>query len=789
MSAREAEQPAGPAAPRTTGCGEIWVRLRLKQVLCCFLSLAIGHAIGWTTTHLVRPAARHAASDARGPGDPSYQPAPHAVCNPPPHVRERAGVPPPNPHCASVKRVTASSVSVFVSVPSGASVRSHNSSVEVSIAAFGRMHSPARGVASTPISPSTRRVLYTVDGLTPDSDYVLSAYLLADTAGGRRAVCRVHVATGGQGRNLVRNPGFEDCGDSPFSATRFHSGDAATARRWTPFYDGGMRIVCGPLVCSAAGAGQGGGALLLQPRSGRCVSQFGPGCGDERETRGEGQPKFHGAHQAVALGVRTRSFQVEAWYYVAPGTDLQVAAEKGKSPADSLALGVGWQYADGAVADPVFIDLGAELALHQLHPTSATSQKADRTGWHPVCAVVRSPTRDLQMAHIFFHFHDRTTGALFVDDVSVVSQTAAGAYFRRTSFSPPEREAKSEADAESDSPTSRSGPCHTISSEPAERDEVGYPLSPWVPKIHLRAEVRPQPKQLTLAVPLTGDRVLRLESLSRLYGGGPVSAAVLVRDEDEAKMFAHVWRRRPWLSKHVDVSLVYMSRERVKEELIPINALRNVAVKMASSEFTLMLDVDMTPATESFACFRDPTGSFLSGLLPVDSGRIFTTPVFITDVHVRPASNKGQLLNQLRHRVATSYCLNSQRPVKIEKWYSAREPYEARFTTDFEPYGICRRDAHPAYDERFVGYGFNKISWAWGAEMAGQRLFVLSDSFLTHLNHVDNEWVANINVSLYLRTWRRFFAFVAESAALDAPLLQNSAFVEPRAQSAPHRSP
>jgi glycosyltransferase-like protein LARGE len=219
---------------------------------------------------------------------------------------------------------------------------------------------------------------------------------------------------------------------------------------------------------------------------------------------------------------------------------------------------------------------------------------------------------------------------------------------------------------------------------------------------------------------------------------------------------------------HVDVTLVHMSRARVAAELLPINALRNTAVRLARTEFTLMLDVDMTPATESFACLRDPDGSFLSGLLPRDGDdvRIFTAPVFITDVHARAPPSKDALLNMLYHRAATAYCANSQKAAKIDRWYAAGAPYETRFATDYEPYGVCRRERHPEYDERFVGYGFNKVAWAWAAEAGGARLFVLSDSFVTHLNHVDNEWVSHIGVPQYLRTWRRYFAFVAEAVAI-----------------------
>ncbi|CDF36994.1 unnamed protein product [Chondrus crispus] len=120
----------------------------------------------------------------------------------------------------------------------------------------------------------------------------------------------------------------------------------------------------------------------------------------------------------------------------------------------------------------------------------------------------------------------------------------------------------------------------------------------------------------------------------------------------------------------------------------------------------------------------------------------------------------------LKNRAGTSYCLNSQRANKIKRWYRQTDATEVRALTDYEPYGIVRRDKYPAYDERFSGYGFNKISWAFGAEYGGWRLFLLPAAFLTHLNHVENDWVRSISVPHYLQTWRRFLAFAAETEGI-----------------------
>lgn len=41
----------------------------------------------------------------------------------------------------------------------------------------------------------------------------------------------------------------------------------------------------------------------------------------------------------------------------------------------------------------------------------------------------------------------------------------------------------------------------------------------------------------------------------------------------------------------------------------------------------------------------------------------------------------------------------------------------------------------PGYDERFAGYGFNKVQWILCLRCIGYRFSVLGRAFVTHINH------------------------------------------------------
>lgn len=48
-------------------------------------------------------------------------------------------------------------------------------------------------------------------------------------------------------------------------------------------------------------------------------------------------------------------------------------------------------------------------------------------------------------------------------------------------------------------------------------------------------------------------------------------------------------------------------------------------------------------------------------------------------------------------------------PTDYAKWRTATVSYRVAWQPDFEPYVVVRRDC-PKYDQRFVGFGWNKVS-------------------------------------------------------------------------------
>ena len=49
------------------------------------------------------------------------------------------------------------------------------------------------------------------------------------------------------------------------------------------------------------------------------------------------------------------------------------------------------------------------------------------------------------------------------------------------------------------------------------------------------------------------------------------------------------------------------------------------------------------------------------------------------------------------------------RSTNYKKWFTSGEPYPIKFKSGYEPYVLVNRRLMPWYDERFRGYGWDKV--------------------------------------------------------------------------------
>lgn len=79
----------------------------------------------------------------------------------------------------------------------------------------------------------------------------------------------------------------------------------------------------------------------------------------------------------------------------------------------------------------------------------------------------------------------------------------------------------------------------------------------------------------------------------------------------------------------------------------------------------------------------------------------------------------------------------SHSSTNYSRWYHSNESYEVKNYQDkYEPYLILRLTPElPLYDERFKGYGMNKISHVMELSLLGYKFVVLPNVWIVHRYH------------------------------------------------------
>ncbi|CAH1791491.1 unnamed protein product, partial [Owenia fusiformis] len=203
------------------------------------------------------------------------------------------------------------------------------------------------------------------------------------------------------------------------------------------------------------------------------------------------------------------------------------------------------------------------------------------------------------------------------------------------------------------------------------------------------------------------------------------------------------------LTQRCEITILYGA---FYNEKYPINTLRNHAIRHVQSEYLLLLDADFLPSLN----FQKHAKSEINRLK------------FVLDLHdnsyttdmdraalVAPAfeylKNPFKSNNLAKSKVELSQLYKKQSEIRIfngvwsenhkatdyEKWFETSYSYEVTdYQIKYEPYVVLRKHSQlPLYDERFVGYGMNKVSYLMELKAAGYTFIVLPNCWVSHIPH------------------------------------------------------
>uniref|UniRef100_A0A8C6KA44 LARGE xylosyl- and glucuronyltransferase 2 n=3 Tax=Nothobranchius TaxID=28779 RepID=A0A8C6KA44_NOTFU len=235
---------------------------------------------------------------------------------------------------------------------------------------------------------------------------------------------------------------------------------------------------------------------------------------------------------------------------------------------------------------------------------------------------------------------------------------------------------------------------------------------------------------ITLVAQLSMDRLQMLEAICK-HWEGPISLALYMSDA-EAQQFLRYAQASEVLKnrKNVGYHIVYK-----EGQFYPVNLVRNVALRNANTPYVFLTDVDFLPMYGLYDYLRKAVVQ----LDMAHTKKALVVPAFETlRYRLSFPKSKAELLSMLD--MGTLYTFRyhvwpkGHAPTNYAKWRTATMPYKVEWEPDFEPYVVVRRDC-PEYDQRFVGFGWNKVSHIIELDAQEYDLMVLPNAFMIHMPH------------------------------------------------------
>eukprot|EP00055_Hartaetosiga_balthica_P002897 m.139783 g.139783 ORF g.139783 m.139783 type:complete len:902 (+) comp24558_c0_seq1:59-2764(+) len=224
------------------------------------------------------------------------------------------------------------------------------------------------------------------------------------------------------------------------------------------------------------------------------------------------------------------------------------------------------------------------------------------------------------------------------------------------------------------------------------------------------------------------------------FGGG--SNEVLEKEDLDGKLVLSVHN----IALHV---VLHQSSPLLPHDYYPVNKLRNIAITYCRTPYYFHVDVDFRLSPSIFDHIERHIHAISIGEMEfeedgneewLDTHNIaLVVPAFeSSDYSENIPHSKQQLVNAMNN--------NQIRPFRIEEWRAGHAPtdynrwtgedivYSVSHVEGYEPYLVLPYNA-PCFDERFVGFGWNKVSHVEELAARDYRFFVLPDVYIVHYPH------------------------------------------------------
>lgn len=296
---------------------------------------------------------------------------------------------------------------------------------------------------------------------------------------------------------------------------------------------------------------------------------------------------------------------------------------------------------------------------------------------------------------------------------------------------------------------------------------------------------------ITLVIQSSLDRVWVLEETCHRWTDPIIMVVGVSVDESHHELSAAL---SGWKDRCPQLTLLEhrLDEEQAKPERYPLNALRNMALDHVETSHALVLDVDFVPSDNLQDTIRNALmerrdwrakvgGNGLDALVVPAFERVLFPPCSSNDDCRKYLRHNSSFIphnfQQLSACIQQNECIVFQSNINLEghlstrsidwlaeKWYTdtnntttnnsthsrALKSVDCFNSLRYEPYVVipwCQSrpgesrtvPASPYYDERFHGYGKNKIQHVQHLRVMGFQFPVLPEGFIVHNPHEESE--------------------------------------------------
>lgn len=252
----------------------------------------------------------------------------------------------------------------------------------------------------------------------------------------------------------------------------------------------------------------------------------------------------------------------------------------------------------------------------------------------------------------------------------------------------------------------------------------------------LEFEMEQSAFDVTFVVHLSLDRLQVLDQLA-MHWLGPISVAIYLSELETNLLLTSIESSNNlYRRKNIGYHLVY----RDHGFNYPINRLRNIALNNALTPYVFLSDIDFLPSIDLYEYLKRT----ISDLSPHGNGdplnkRALVVPAFENlQYKFDFPSSKAELLQHLNLGSISMFrdqiWPQGHSPTDYSKWKISTKSYKVDWKPEYEPFIVTSKSV-PRFDERFVGFGWNKVEHTMQLAALNYEFVVLPEAFVIHKFH------------------------------------------------------